>query len=316
MKPSNKSKFFVSTIVLALVGVIAAEWFAREKLGLGDPPLYVQDDEIGYLIAPNQDLVRRGKRILVNEYSMRSEPLPDPSNKEVQRILVLGDSIAHGGIRTSHEHLASTRLWQLMPDRNVFVANLSADNWGPRNWLGYLERYGSFNADTVFIVASSDTLTVNPFALANGSQHPTEKPFSALSELIFRYILPTYLPALAPHDCPAEEPSADMYDQLALLRPQDYMVQVGNFLSTRPTKLHLLIWPEAAELESTSRHPLFRSFANVCEQGLFNCISMHEEIRSAARDGIQVYIDGFNPNEEGQRLIAERMAKTLLAQAR
>ncbi len=58
--------------LVLLCGVAMAELFSRSILGLGDPPLYVADPQIEYMLLPEQDVLRFGNRILVNQWGMRT----------------------------------------------------------------------------------------------------------------------------------------------------------------------------------------------------------------------------------------------------
>jgi hypothetical protein len=59
--------------LLVLVGLLfVLEAGLRWLFGFGNPLLYLADQEMGYLLAPNQRTKRFGNRIAINEYSMRS----------------------------------------------------------------------------------------------------------------------------------------------------------------------------------------------------------------------------------------------------
>ena len=49
-----------------LAGVLVAELTLRLFFGFGNPPLYTADDDIGYLLAPNQRMRRFGNLIAIN----------------------------------------------------------------------------------------------------------------------------------------------------------------------------------------------------------------------------------------------------------
>ena len=191
-------KWIVALIAVCLLAV-GGEWGARSVLGLGDPPLSITHPRIEYLYAPNQDVRRFGKRILINAFGMRSEPFGLSKGADELRVLVFGDSVVNGGNLTDHNDLATTRLaHDLRPvagGRRVVVGNVSAGSWGPGNWLAYSQTYGFFDADVVVLVASSHDLGDNPtFAPLDPNTHPTRKPLLALTEGLTRY-LPRYLPA-------------------------------------------------------------------------------------------------------------------------
>src|SRR5215213_6427631 len=97
-------------IVLVLL-LIGGELIARFYLGLGDPPLMMTDPTIEYLFKPDQDCRRFGNRIKYNHYSMRSEDFPEhKSDKNEQRVMVVGDSVVNGGALMDQAKLGTTLL--------------------------------------------------------------------------------------------------------------------------------------------------------------------------------------------------------------
>jgi hypothetical protein len=64
-------------IALVVVVLIGGEMVARFFLGLGTPPLSVAHPRIEYMFQPNQDIRRFGNQVLINQYGMRSEALPE-----------------------------------------------------------------------------------------------------------------------------------------------------------------------------------------------------------------------------------------------
>jgi hypothetical protein len=154
----------------------AAEWFARARLGLGNPPLSVTHPTIEYLFKPNQDVLRFGNRVRINAYGMRSDDFPTNKAQDEFRVLVFGDSVLNGGNLTDQKELAtellSVRLEQAL-ERPVVVGNVSAGSWGPGNWLGYAREYGFFDADAVVLLISTHDYRDNPtFEPLNRYTHP------------------------------------------------------------------------------------------------------------------------------------------------
>ncbi len=196
-------RFILLIIVAAIIGLlVAAEIGLRLLFGFGNPLTYIGDEKIGYLLAPSQRTRRFGNRIEINQYSMRSaniEQTPPPSSL---RILLLGDSIANGGWWTDQQNTISNLIMDslnknlnqnLLPEITHYeVLNASANSWGPRNELGYLERFGSFGAKTVVLLINTDDLfSTAPTSLPVGRDrnYPEKKPPLALAEILNRYIL-------------------------------------------------------------------------------------------------------------------------------
>src|SRR5688572_26696934 len=94
-------KWIVAAVVLGFVGGLTSELFLRARYGLGDPPIIISDPAIEYRYAPNGHYIRRGNRIDINSYSMRSDDLTSTkASAEERRVLVMGDSVINGGAPT------------------------------------------------------------------------------------------------------------------------------------------------------------------------------------------------------------------------
>lgn len=198
-----KIALFGLAVALGLLGLV--EVGLRRWYGLGNPPLYVADVRTGYRLAPNQSLRRRGNRIEINQYSMRSaaiQPQPEP---EVLRVLMLGDSILNGSWWTDQADTLSAivqrELTHQLEDgfRQVEVLNASANSWGPRNELGYVLRFGTFASPVVVMVLNTDDLFAiapNSHELGRSRSYPTRRPPLALVEALTRLRRPQPIPEL------------------------------------------------------------------------------------------------------------------------
>ncbi|MGB3202735.1 MAG: SGNH/GDSL hydrolase family protein [Nodosilinea sp.] len=174
---------------------MATEIFLRIRYGLGHPPLYVADARTGYRLAPHQTLRRQGNRMAINAYSMRGPAVAPHRAVDTLRVLMVGDSIVNGGGWTDQSELLSIKL-QVALDRlkpaefkQVEVLNASANSWGPRNELGYVLRFGTFEAQVVLLVLNTDDLFAvapNSYDLGRNPQYPTQPPPFALWEAIAR----------------------------------------------------------------------------------------------------------------------------------
>jgi lysophospholipase L1-like esterase len=180
---------------LAIVAGAIAELYLRWRYGLGNPPLYVADARTGYRLAPNQSLRRRGNRIEINQYSMRGGNISPQRPAQTLRVLMVGDSIVNGGWWTDQADLLSLKvqaaLEELWPDavQRVEVLNASANSWGPRNELGYVLRFGTFEAQVVLLVLNTDDLFAiapNSYDLGRNPRYPTRRPLLAMQEAIAR----------------------------------------------------------------------------------------------------------------------------------
>ncbi|BCL39321.1 hypothetical protein NSMS1_57680 [Nostoc sp. MS1] len=184
-------------ISLITIGLIAVEIGLRSLFGFGNPLIYIGDEQIGYLLAPNQHTRRFGNQIDINEYSMRSGSIAKIPAPATLRVLLLGDSIVNGGWWTDQKNTISSLLTASLSSsthdnyQQVEVLNASANSWGPRNQLAYLQRFGNFQSQVVVLVINTDDLFATaPTSLPVGRDrnYPDKKPPLALIEVWQRYI--------------------------------------------------------------------------------------------------------------------------------
>ena len=223
--------------------------------------------------------------------------------------MVFGDSVVNGGSQTDHEQV-STRLMEVrlqqQLQREVIVGNISAGSWGPGNWLAYLRRYGTFDADAVVLIVNSGDYADNPtFEPLNPLAHPTAKPVLALQEGIIRY-LPRYLPRqwwappaappLPPNDSGVAKGLADLREFLALA-------------AATGAKVLVLHHPDVAELASGLYQAGHDRMRELCVQLNIPFVQLGAAYGPAG--GRTLYRDGVHPNAQGQAVVATEMLRAI-----
>ncbi len=180
-------------LLIITIAIVLLEVLLRVSFGFGNPLLYLADSQIGYLLAPNQDVRRFGNRIVINEYSMRCGTVFPKPEINTLRVLMVGDSIVNGGWWTNQTETLSARVaHSYQGNQTVEVLNASANSWCPRNELAYLQRFGLFNSHVVVLVINTDDLFgTAPTSLVVGHDrnYPNQKPISAIVEVLDRYLL-------------------------------------------------------------------------------------------------------------------------------
>ncbi|HTL90490.1 MAG TPA: SGNH/GDSL hydrolase family protein [Leptolyngbya sp.] len=243
-------------IALPLIALIFLELALRIFFGFGDPLLYLADDHIGYLLAPNQSVRRFGNRIEINDDSMRSRTVTPKAEMGTKRVLMIGDSIVNGGWWTDQTQILS----ELVAHDGLEVLNASANSWSPRNELAYLQRFGTFNADVIVLVINTDDLFGTPptsLGVGRDRNYPNRKPLCAIVEVIDRYLLP------AP-ELPAElkqiqaEPGDRVGINLKTIQHiRDFAVQNhAKFILAMTPLLRELVPPGSREYELKARQRL------------------------------------------------------------
>jgi lysophospholipase L1-like esterase len=181
------------------VGVLlAAEIGLRVFLGFGNPPLFVADDVIEYMMVPGK-YSRFGNSITINSAHMRATPeqfLKRSSPSEV-RVLVMGDSVIQGGNQTDDADLAVSMMRTWTPPTAtgglsgssgpLTTLNISCNSWGPGNVLEFLKRFGTFEADVAILVLNGWDYGDVRLWLPMSPETPTTKPWCALEEIRRNY---------------------------------------------------------------------------------------------------------------------------------
>jgi len=310
-------------LFIGLASVVAVEIFARNVLGLGDPPLSMSHPTVEYMFRPDRTHERFGNTVKYNAYSMRSDAFPpaEPTSDEI-RILLLGDSVINGGNLTDQSELASERLKRALAeqlDRPVLVGNVSAGSWGPGNLKAYVDLYGLFDADLVVLVLSShDANDVRQFKRVVGHHpgFPAETPSSALEEGLTRY-LPRYLPAIPWSDKDDESGSdagADRADDVegwrANWEPPDSALPALRDLieKVQAEKIPLLLVQNPSRKETNGDwREGHRQIKQVAEELQIPILQTRSGFRSAMEEGRNPYRDNLHPNALGQKVLADQL---------
>lgn len=152
-------------------------------------PLYAASDKWEYMSLPNQEGIRLGNKYYYNRYGMRSEEVDSTRS----HVLGLGDSVIYGGVQTDQDSLATSIFTR---ETGKQMLNISAGSWGPDNCAAYLEEYGLFDAEGVFLFVSShdahDNMDFSPTVGVHVS-YPDKQYPCAIAEVIGRYVYPRYI---------------------------------------------------------------------------------------------------------------------------
>lgn len=169
-----------------LIIIVGGELALRKCLGMGCAPLYFESREFEYMALPNQDGMRFGNHYHFNSYSQRSEE-PDSARK---RVLGLGDSVIYGGVMVDQDDIATSLFTR---ETGVQMLNVSAGSWGPDNCAAYLNEYGLFGAEAMFLVVSShdayDNMSFDK-VVGKSASYPDRQYWCAWAELFDRYVIP------------------------------------------------------------------------------------------------------------------------------
>ncbi|WP_107669680.1 SGNH/GDSL hydrolase family protein [Cyanothece sp. BG0011] len=183
-------KILLISLGIIILSLLIIECSLRLFLGLGKRPIYIADEEIGYLLAPNQKVRRLGKLTIINQYSMRTEDIKKSPDNDTMRLFFIGDSIVNGAWWTDQSETISALVKEEIEKKlsqTIEVLNTSANSWGPRNELAYLKRFGTFESHVIFLVINTDDLfATKPTALRVGKDinYPDQQPTFAIEEIL------------------------------------------------------------------------------------------------------------------------------------
>jgi lysophospholipase L1-like esterase len=295
-----------AAVLMVLVGGV--EVALRSLLGFGNPLLYIADPQIGYLLAPNQQTRRFGNEIRINQYSMRSVSIAAERPAQTFRVLLLGDSIANGGWWTDQNNTISALLQQhLMTTRSAEVLNASANSWGPRNELAYLQRFGSFDSQVVVLLLNTDDLfAVAPTSIPVGRDrsYPNQKPASAISEAFSRYTIQAPIPELAAWQ---KEGGDRVGINLEAVR------QINEFVTQHQGRLILGLTPLLRELDESRDYEIKarKRLTELMQKEsipYIDFLPLFNEMGNAK----SIYHDHIHFNLKGNEAIAQRLLEAIL----
>lgn len=307
-------KIFILLGAAALV-LALCEAALRLGFGFGTPPLYVGDDYIGYMLAPNQRLRRFGNLIAINEYGMRADAISSLPDENTLRVFLLGDSLANGGWWTDQSDILSVQIAQYLRPalptslRYIEPINASANSWGPRNELAYLQRYGTFGAQVLVLLLNTDDLfgtAPTPLQVGRDRNYPNRKPVLAISEVIARFKKNPPVPGLkALQDEGGDRVGKNLaaidgiYKQFA--GPSD---DRSFILVLSPLKRELP-GPRDYELVARQRLQTWATESNV------TYLDLLAAYRSYSPDPADLYRDHIHLSPAGNELLAQKVAEAI-----
>jgi len=294
-----------ATVGAAIGGSLAMlEFTLRAAVGLGDPPLYRVDPEVEYLMVPGT-YRRFGRTIHVNSAHMRSSDavLSAPTAGE-RRLMVLGDSVVHGGSLTDQSSLATELLPGMARELGIeiplSVCNVSAGSWGPGNLLAFLKRFGTFGCSEAVIILNSGDAEDVPKFTGLDADHPTRRPSSALEDLIWNYGLRSIRRRSAVDATPDDVSAAT-----------SAFAELLDFLHDRGIQCHVVFHPSRQELADRVDRIAPTLEDEAIARGL-TCRSTSHRLEEARNAGVEPYRDDIHPSEAGQRALARTILDCLV----
>jgi hypothetical protein len=304
----------LSACALALAGTVLT-WVVRDYLGWRLPPVMEPHPTFEYRLRPNQDVVRFGKRVVVNEWGMRSPLMPvrktDPTEL---RVLVFGDSVVSGVGFSDQSRLATSLLryeLQRKLRRTVNVGNVAAGSWGPANWFGWARSIGFLGADVVVLVASSQDCNDEP---EFRRMHPAPRPYPAvlvpMVEKLARWRVA--IQVLISKISASDPEAADRVAGRAGRAPS--LPALNEFLTTARAAVPsviVVVHPMLEELDQPP-HGCRASIAAVARSAGAEVVDAAHEYRAARLAGATLYHDEIHLADAGQAALQRVLERAVM----
>lgn len=172
----------IASLIIAIIAVLALELLLR-FLKVMDVPLYEVDDDIGYVLkASQQGSFLRSNAWRTGKLSTLNSSLEDGE----QGILVLGDSIVVGDIKTPNSASLIGQLQKHLETTEYSIAAAGAGSWGILNEIAYLNRIFQEPRSIkllVWVINAGDAYYRSKWS--SDFQHPRRRPL-IISWFLFR----------------------------------------------------------------------------------------------------------------------------------
>lgn len=303
-----------------IFSIVLGEIILRFGLGLGNPPLVIPDEVMGYRFRENQNLRRFGNRLVYNQYSQRSEVITPEKDPDTLRILMVGDSVLNGGNRKDQTETIS-ELWEARIRENqpqVEILNASANSWGIGNQWGYLQQYGLFNSDVVVLQIGTHDL-IQPTSTAE-SLPDTPPPRFALQEAWYDYAWPRLQGKLfnsssAPPtlDAAAASPNPEKRQEQQFRENLEALDAIASTVRAQDTYLFVLYTPNRQDVQPDGNKPLYKAeFFQHLEAANIAVVDSHEAWLQLPSETVESYfIDKVHLSVAGNDAIAQLLFQEL-----
>lgn len=299
--------------------LLGAAEIGLRGIGLGDPPLFQKNPQIGYLMAPGQEVYRLGNRIAINRYYQRSEELSAQPPAETIRTLFVGDSITFGISALDQRQTYPELVAAYLREGGTLTesANASAVSWGLGNERAYIERFGIFGSEVAVLqIGSSDLLqpTSTGDAVGVSPAQPDRKPFTAIGEALTRVAIPRIRMALRLDNTAGGEPVTTDDRELQFNENMAHFSKLITLVREEESLPVVLLVPGLAELSPHGRfrryEPYRERFKDLVQSLSVPLIDLAEEWENDPATA-SYYTDGTHLTAAGNETMAKRIAREL-----
>ncbi len=303
-------RFALLPLVASAVVFLAVAEVGLRLYGLGTPSLYLEDTAVGYYPKPHQRARHPGRIITINNCGMRSPDVLPRKAPGHFRILLLGDSTL-AGTWVANEELYSSLLQSTLnaaAGAQVFeVLNMGVNGWGPFHELGYVKKFGTFDADVAVICGPVWNCQRPLYGLERMPYYPAARPprlalERVLYDLCWRYRARRLGPSPSSQTEEQRRLGIEAYAELARLL-QQHGAEV--FMEMLPSP--------SATLGLADDVPAQQMAAQIAERlgQLGVSVKCAGPIFKGVKPANKVYHDGAHFDRLGHRLYADYLADRL-----
>jgi hypothetical protein len=227
---------------------------------------------------------------------MRSKSIENKNiGKAKITVLGFGDSVLNGGVQTEQDSLATSIIENVLKkeySENIRCLNISYGSWGPDNCFAYMEEFGDFDANLIFLLVSShdayDNMDFGKVVTVHPS-YPSKQYKSAIYELIDRYLIPRVFTK-------QKKDEGDHIVKGDIFNPG--FLSFYNYTQEKNIPLFIYLHPDKKELTERKYDTQGDEIMKFCKDHNIPLLKGIEyEDESCFRDGIHL-------NEHGQRILA------------
>jgi hypothetical protein len=272
--------------ILLVVGLLLLSEALVQLFGLVDVPIYQGNNQIGYILAPNQSgSFMRLHTWRFNEFSMGAGPFKPDSSRF--NLLLVGDSLVLGGNPLAEPERLGPQLekltgWQVWP--------ISAGSWAMQNELTYMRQHPEIleKMDAIVILSNSGDFDV-PSSWASDLTHPLHHPFPGLIYLARKYILKPPTPIIKP-------------EMLVVLR--DWKHDLKELSQKFQKPIYIYMYPDVEEFhDGVKRHNQLDSKIPLIQTQLGDAAKIYK-VANDTHWNATLYRDGIHPSGIGNSVLA------------
>jgi lysophospholipase L1-like esterase len=179
-----------STRVIPFVGALAFAVVFTELLlrlyGLHHPVLYEADAAAGFSLKPNQQVEMLTGTVAINEWGLRDDRAIASGETNAFRVLVLGDSVAWGGLRIPQNELLTARVERLLSGEAEILNGSVNGSSIVQMVRRYQQRWRDLHPDLIVVYTIPTSFQRPPIVELTGDSlaFPTKQPRFALGVAI------------------------------------------------------------------------------------------------------------------------------------